>query len=370
VRATVAEIDLTAIAQNIQNIKKQVSPAAVMAVVKADAYGHGAVPVSKAVLNAGASHLAVAFVQEALELRRQGIKAPILVFAGCDATEADDYVKAGVQCTLYTHDHIRALEKSARRHECTIPVHIKIDTGMGRVGQAWDQALPFVQTVASHPLLNLTGIYTHFSTSDELDKQFTYLQLYRFNRLLEQIREAGIHIPIIHAANSGAILDVPEAYFNMVRPGVMMYGHYPSTETTESVAIRPAMTFQSRIHYIKRVTAGTSISYGRTFIAPRNCRIATLPVGYADGYNRLLSNQATVLIRGKRFPVVGRICMDACLVDLGEDEEIQAGDTAVLFGEQGHEAITVQSICERLGTIPYEVTCWVSKRVPRLYRSS
>jgi len=215
--------------------------------------------------------------------------------------------------------------------------------------------------------VDLVGIYTHFATSDERDKTYALLQLERFNTVVQRLKQEKIHIPLIHAANSGAILDLPAAYFNMVRPGMMMYGWYPSQETSESIPIKPVMSLKTKVLYVKDIAPGESVSYGRRYVAKRATRIVTLPVGYADGYNRLLTNKGKVLIQGKKFPVIGRVCMDLIHAKIGKNRTIQAGDEVVLFGKQGDESFSVYDICDLINTIPYEVCCWVSQRVPRVY---
>ncbi|MDZ7337187.1 MAG: alanine racemase [candidate division KSB1 bacterium] len=365
-RPTWAEIDLGAIAHNIAQIRKKVSPARVMAVVKANAYGHGAAQVATAALASGADYLAVALVEEGAELRAQGVKAPILVFGGTVPEQAPLFAEHHLIATVYTREAVEALAKEARRANRPMPVHLKVDTGMGRVGVDWKEAVDFLRWLASVDGIRAEGIYTHFATSDEKDKAFAELQLARFNQVLVGAQQLGFKL-LRHAANSGAILDLPASYFDMVRPGVMMYGYYPSPEVSRSVPLRPAMTLKTRVLFVKKIERGTSISYGRQFIATESTTIATLPVGYADGYNRLLSNQAEVLIRGKRYPVVGRVCMDQIMVDLGPHSEVQPGEEVVLLGRQDEEEISMYSICEMLRTIPYEVTCWVSARVPRVY---
>ena len=367
-RPAIAEINLSAIAFNLAGIKKRVAPAAIMAVVKADAYGHGAVEVSRHALQHGAEYLGVALTQEGIELRQSGLECPILVFGGAWPEEADSLVAHDLEATVYDSNGLEALRAAAQNQNKSANIHIKLDTGMGRVGIDWRTALPFVEKAARSGGIQLQGLYTHFATSDQIDKSFAYLQLARFQQVVKQLETRGIRTPLKHTANSGAILDMPESYFDLVRPGVMMYGYYPSKETSESVPLRPAMTFKTRVLYVKSIERGTSVSYGRQFIAKKETHIATLQVGYADGYNRLLSNRGEVLIRGKRYPVVGRVCMDLIMANVGEDEDIATGDEAVLFGRQGNEEVTVQSICDLLNTIPYEVTCWVSKRVPRVYK--
>jgi len=366
-RPTFAEIDLSAIAYNVAEIKKQVHPAQVMAVVKADGYGHGAVQVARVAIENGASYLGVALVEEGIELRQQGIREPILIFGGSFEEQLKNYFDYNLEITIYKEDTANKLAEIANELQKPIEAHIKIDTGMGRVGIRYNKAVSFVEFVNKLDGVSLKGIYTHFATSDEKDKQFANLQFDRFKKIISQVEKKSIHVPLIHAANSGAILDLPETYLDMVRPGVMMYGHYPSGDTTESIAIKPAMTFKSKVSYIKDVNEYTSVSYGRKFVTSRSTRLATLPVGYADGYNRLLTNRGIVLIRGKKFPVVGRVCMDLIVVDLGENQTIQEGDEVILFGRVEDNAFTVQEICNQLNTIPYEVTCWISKRVPRKY---
>ncbi len=368
-RPTVAEIDLSAISFNIREIIKKVSPAKVMAVVKADAYGHGAIPVAKESLKAGAAYLGVAIVEEGIELRHAGIDAPILVFAGAMEEQLQEFLQFDLRPTIYTKKIAKKLAQLSKNQNKIIPIHVKIDTGMGRVGVPFDEAVSFIEWVNSLDGIKLEGIYTHFSTSDERDKSYARLQFRRFQEIIGILANKGIKIPIKHAANSGAILDLPETYLDMVRPGVMMYGHYPSDETTESVPIKPAMTFKTKVLFVKKVPANTSVSYGRKFITKKPTKLATLPVGYADGYNRLLSNRAEVTIRGKKFPVVGRVCMDLIIVDLGQDEEVREGDEVILFGPKEKNNFTVENYCRIVNTIPYEVTCWVSKRVPRIYKN-
>jgi len=366
-RPTFAEIDLGAIAFNLSGVQKKVSPASVMAVVKADAYGHGAAAVSRLALQQGVSYLGVALADEGVSLRQAGIGAPLLVFAGVDADEAHFYPQCDLEATVYEPVALAALEKAARAANRAVGVHVKVDTGMGRVGVAWQRAVEFLGELARKEMFEIRGLYTHFATADERDKTYAQLQLTRFKQVIEQAEARGIRVPLKHAANSGAILDMPESYFDLVRPGVMMYGYYPSNETSESVPLQPAMTFKTRVLHVKSIERGEGVSYGSRFVAGRRTTIVTLPVGYADGYNRLLSGRGQVLIGGQRLPIAGRVCMDLTMADAGPDSRIRVGEEAVLFGRQGAEEISVQSICELLGTIPYEVTCWVSKRVPRLY---
>ncbi len=278
------------------------APARVMAVVKANAYGHGAVEVARTAITQGASYLAVALVEEGIELRQAGIGIPILVFGGFFPEQIADFLRHDLEMTLYAEDQLAGLRRECQRLGKQARVHVKVDTGMGRVGVAYERAVDFVARVAEIPELELVGLYTHFATSDERDKEFSHLQLRRFREVVDRLQERGVRVPIKHAANSGAILDLPDTYFDMVRPGIMLYGYYPSTETSESLPLKPAMTLKSRVIFVKEVPTGTPVSYGRTFVTRKPTRIATIPLGYADGYNRQLSNRAWVSIKGKPTP--------------------------------------------------------------------
>jgi alanine racemase len=340
-----------------------------MAVVKADAYGHGALAVSRLALQQGAEYLAVAVPDEAVQLRQNGIEAPILVLGGMHPDDAHLFPQYDLEATVYEASALSALKRAARKYNQPVKAHVKVDTGMGRVGVDWRQAFDYVTNLVQDDAIDLRGVYMHFATSDHMDKSYAQLQLARFNEAISTIKARHVKIPLVHAANSAAIIDLADSYFDMVRPGIMMYGHYPSRETTESIPLQSAMTFKTKVLYAKTVERGQSVSYSRQFIASQPTQVLTLPVGYADGYNRQLSNRGQVLIKGKRYPVVGRVCMDMIMVDAGPDGSAAVGDEVVLFGRQGAEEVPVQSICDLLGTIPYEVTCWVSKRVPRVYKN-
>lgn len=366
-RPTIAEINLNAIRNNIRRIRERVQPAAVMAVVKADAYGHGAIPVAQTALSAGVSQLAVALWEEGLELRRNKIDAPILVFGGFFEKQIDSFIANNLQFTLYD---LRLAEIVSRRAQAlgrTAQVHVKIDTGMGRVGLLPTEAVEAILTMAQLPNLELIGLCTHFASSDGRDKTYAQRQLEQFKAIVQQLAQHDLHFKYVHAANSGAILDLPQSYFNLVRPGVIMYGYYPSNETNESIPLEPAMSLRTKILHVKRVPAGTFISYNSTFQTREATTIATLPIGYADGISRRLSNNFEVLVRGKRCPLLGRVCMDQIMIDLGDMKDAQAGEEVVLLGKQGDEEISIYEWCRRLETIPYEVTCGISKRVARVY---
>ncbi len=338
-----------------------------MAVVKADAYGHGAVEVAKTALACGADYLAVARLEEGVALRQQGIQAPMLVFVTFFEEQARDFLEFSLDATVFDLPRAQALNRDAKKAGKRARVHIKVDTGMGRLGIDWRQAGDFVKNISHLKHLDIVGIYTHFATSDVVNKEFAMTQLRRFHQVLDGLHQAGISVPLKHAANSGAILDIPESYLDMVRAGVSMYGYYPSGETSESIALAPAMTLKSRIVAIKALEKGGYVSYGLTYQTQQPTRIAIIPVGYGDGYNRALSNRCDVLLRGRRYPVVGRVCMDVTMVDVGLTNDVQVGDEVVLMGRQGEEEISIFELCEKLDTIPYEITCWISKRVPRRY---
>lgn len=365
-RATCVEIDLNAISHNLQEIRKKVAPAGIMAVLKADAYGHGLKEVAQSALENGVEHLGVARLEEGLQLREYA-STPILVLGGFFEDQIDAFLENDLELTLFDLPRARTLSEKARAFGKSAKVHIKVDTGMGRVGIHWRRAVEFVLQVSELDNLNLIGIYTHFASADAKDKTFAKTQLQRFQNVVTDLEERNVTIPCRHTANSGAILDLPDSYFNMVRPGVSMYGYYPSAETSESVDLKPSMSIKSRVISIREVEAGTEISYDSTYETPTQTRIATIPVGYADGYNRLLSNQGEVLIGGKRFKIVGRVCMDQIMVDTGLENEIRVGDEVVLLGRQGDEEISIYEICEILNTIPYEFTSLISNRVPRVY---
>lgn len=368
-RPTFAEIDLSAIAYNIRSIKNKVSPAQLMVATKADAYGHGAMQVAKTVLASGADWLGVAIVEEGIDLREFGIDAPILVFGGLFVEQVEFFLKYDLQATVYEWEHATALAELASHNNKIAKVHVKVDTGMGRAGVRHTEAVDFLKKICTLNGLEIVGLYTHFATSDWANKDFVLLQLKRFKQVVEEVQAARIEIPLLHTANSGAILDLPETYFDMVRAGVSAYGYYPSSETSESIKLKQAMALKSRVLAVKDLAAGDFVSYNLTYKAKSATQIAILPLGYGDGYDRQLSNQAEVLIQGQRFPVVGTVCMDQIMVNLGQDSGIKVGDEVVLLGRQGADEITIYEYCSKLNTIPYEVTCGFAKRVPRVYIS-
>lgn len=366
-RPTIAEINLKAIRNNVRRLRERVQPAEVMAVVKADAYGHGAIPVAQTALAAGASQLAVALLEEGIELRRAQIAAPILVFGGFFEKQIDSFIENDLHFTLYD---LRLAEIVSRRAQAlgrVAQAHVKIDTGMGRVGLLLAEVIKVIPAMAKLPHLELIGLCTHFASSDSRDKTYAHRQLEQFNAIVQQLAQRDLRFKYLHAANSGAILDLPQSHFNLVRPGVIMYGYYPSNETSESIPLEPAMTLRTEILHVKRVPAGTFISYNSTFQTHETTTIATLPIGYADGVPRRFSSNFEVLVRGRRCPLIGRVCMDQIMIDLGDMQDVHASEEVVLLGKQGDEEISIYEWCRRVETIPYEVTCGISKRVGRGY---
>ncbi|GAB4256591.1 alanine racemase [Deferrisoma sp.] len=365
-RPTEARIDLGAVVHNVRALGA-LTPAgtAFMAVVKADAYGHGAVPVARAARDAGASWFGVALLEEALELRGAGLSEPVLVLGAVPASAAPAAVGAGVRLALFDPDLARALDAAARGRGRPARVHLKIDTGMGRVGVRPEDLPAFLDLLGTLPGVEVEGVFTHFATADETDLSFARNQLERFHRCLELLSHRGVRPRIRHAANTAGILALPESHLDLVRAGIGLYGIYPSDEVVRSADLRPVLRWTTRIAHLKDVPPGTPLSYGRTHVTPGPRRIATLPVGYGDGYPRLLSNRGAVLVRGRRAPVVGRVCMDMILVDVTEVPGAEPGDEVVLLGRQGEEEIPADELARLTGTIPYEITCNVGKRVPR-----
>lgn len=365
-----AEIDLAAIANNIKEIRRVVTrPTQIMAVVKANAYGHGAVEVSRVALEHGASWLGVAIFEEAEELRQAGIQAPILILGYSPADEAEAIVSLGLSQAVWTRSQAEALSRAAVKLGRPAKIHIKLDTGMGRIGfLPTAEAVKEIERIASLPGIAIEGTFTHFSSADDEDKTFTQEQLQRFHQMLEAIRSRGVEVGLRHAASSAAILTMPETHLDLVRLGVSLYGHFPSPATRRNdVTLLPAMSFKTQIVHLKELPAGWPVSYGRTYYTSKPALVATLPVGYADGYFRSFSNCGEVIIRGRRCPVIGRVCMDQIMVDATSCPQARVGDEAVLFGRQGKTVLSTEELAERIGTISYELLCAVGRRVPRRY---
>ena len=367
IRPTRAEIDLAAIAANVQLVARLVGAAQVMAVVKADAYGHGAVPVARAALSAGATWLGVAIPEEGVILREAGFTGPILVLGPCPSDQTGLPAAYGLEQCVSDASQIEPLSAAGRARAKTVAAHLKIDTGMGRVGVPPLEAALIAEKIGHTPSLRLSGIMTHLAEAEAVETAFTVEQLTRFEVATKAVREASGARPLRHAANSAGLLYHPAAHLDLVRPGIMLYGCSPRGSQEQRFQLRPALRFRTAVSQVKTVPAGMSLSYGRTYVTTRRTVVATLPVGYADGVWRSLSNIGEVLIQGRRAPILGRVCMDMTLVDVTTLENVQPGDEAVLIGRQGDAEITADEIAAQLGTISYEVLCRIGPRVPRIY---
>jgi len=367
---THARIHLDNIRFNIAGIRQAVGQdRKILIAVKANAYGHGAVEIARLAESIGVDWLGVATVPEGLQLRRAGIGLPVLKFSPAFPAEMEAAVRSAITLTVCDRDNTDVLQQICQEAGQAARVHLKVDTGMGRIGVSISEA----PALAAHieygcPDLRLEGIFTHLPVSDEADPAYTRLQIQRFCAVVNEIQTAiGRRVDLVHCANSGAVLGHTPGWLDMVRPGIMVYGFYPDAGTPRTVPLRPGLSFLTRVSFLKKVAAGTSIGYGRTWIAPEDTWIATLPVGYADGFNRLFSNCGRVLISGRSYPVVGRVCMDQSMVNLGPATDVRVGDEVVLIGRSGGEEITCDEWARILKTITYEVTCQINARVERVY---
>ena len=365
-RAAWAEIDLGALRHNYREIKSCIRGGAKLcAVVKADAYGHGAVRCARVAVEEGAEYLAVATVSEAIELREAGFAQPILLLGLILPDEAASVVAYDITQALCELPLAEALSAEAVRQHKTVKVHLKVETGMGRIGARPEEIGALALQIAALPNLEIEGIFSHFATADGRDKTFAQVQLRRFLAACESCAQGGVQIPLRHIAESAAILEIPEAHLDMVRAGVIQYGLWPSDEVTHPIELRPVMKLCAKVVFLKNLHRGETIGYGRTWQAQRESRIATLPLGYADGYIRAYgAAHAQVLLKGRRAPLAGRVCMDQVMVDVTDIPDVREGDTAVLFGSP---ELTADEAAAWLQTINYEVTCLVSSRVPRIY---
>ena len=366
-----AEINLDNIAHNIREIRRitHKNPK-IMGVVKADAYGHGVLEGTRTLLANGAERLAVSMLDEAIQLRRNGIEAPILILGYTDPIRANEIIENDVTQTVYSRELAQALSDEAVRQSKKVKIHIKIDTGMSRMGfLPGYSAVKNVVEISQMPNIIIEGLFTHFATADEKNREFTLMQFERFMSICSELQRIGIHIPVKHCANSAGIIEYPEMHLDMVRPGIILYGMYPSEEVDRSkIHLKPAMTLKANVILVKEVEKNTSVSYGRIFTTQRTSKIATIPIGYADGYTRMLSNKGKVLIREQFAPVVGRICMDQCMIDVTDIEgNAEVGDEVVLIGTQGDNVISVEDVAQSIGMINYEFVSIVGKRIPRAF---
>jgi alanine racemase len=366
-RPTWMEVDLEAVAHNARQVKEIVGDEVeILAVLKADAYGHGAVTVARTALNNGVSFCGVASVNEAIKLRDGGVAAPILVLGYTPAWLARDALLHDVTLTLYDLDAARAFSRAAADLRRKARVHIKVDTGMGRLGLLPEQVVSFVEQVRDQPCLELEGMFTHFSVADDEDLSYSRWQLARFDEVLQQLAEIGVSFRFVHAANSAALLRLPEARFSMVRLGLAMYGLKPSPNVPLPPGFNPALAWKTTVAQVKTLPAGSYVSYGNTYRTEGEETIAVIPVGYADGFRRAPTRWEAVLVRGRRAPIVGRVCMDQTMISVSHIPNVRAGDEVVLIGRQGEDEISAEEVAEWLGTINYEVVSEILARVPRI----
>ena len=368
-RPTWAEIDLGAVRYNLDCMRKFINKdVGIMAVVKANAYGHGIEEVSRVLVDEGVSYLGVATVDEALTLRKAGIDKAILVLGSVLEKEALAAVEKDITLTLCNEKLLNTLRDIAKKTKLKPKVHIKVDTGMGRIGVWHTEAVEFIKEVLSKTGIEVEGVYTHFSSAAR-DKMVTRMQINLFEKVLEDIKNAGINVLYKHAANSVAVVDWKESHQNLVRTGIFLYGVYPKEDFRKNLKLKPVMNLKTRIVHLKDTPPGRSISYGRTYITQKNTKIATVPIGYADGYGRILSNKAKALLDGKPVRVVGMVTMDQTLLDVGNVKNVNIGDEVVLIGKQGTSEVPIERIAKLAGTIPYEILAAITDRVPRVYKN-
>ncbi|PAB58753.1 alanine racemase [Anaeromicrobium sediminis] len=365
-----AEINLDNLKYNMMQIRNRVSKdIKVGAVIKADGYGHGALEIADTLLESGADYLMVATLGEALQLREKYDQVPILVLGYTPNECADDVINNNISQTIYNMEQAKYYNEMAEYLEKKAILHIKIDTGMGRLGfKPTPSSVEDILQINSLSHVELEGIYTHFAVADETDKTFTKEQFNKFVYVIETLEKNNVNIKIKHTSNSAAIIDMDSTHLDMVRAGIILYGLYPSENIQKSLLdVKPILSLKAKVSNVKVIDKGETVGYGRKYQAPDKTKIATIPIGYADGFTRMLSGKANVLINGKLAPVVGRICMDQCMVDVSSIENVKIGDEVVLIGSSGKNYISVDTIAQSLDTINYEVVCMINKRVPRVY---
>ena len=369
-KRTWAEIDLDAIAHNMREIRKITSPdAQIMAVVKADGYGCGFYETTKVLLENGADRLAVAILQEGKQLRKRGIDVPILILGASFEDDIEDIIDSDITPNVCSFEFAKAISEVSERKQKTTKIHIKLDTGMSRVGflisDNNEKVIREIEKISQLPYIEIEGIFSHFSTSDEADDSYTRLQFKRFMEVCNELKNIGINIPIKHICNSAGVMMYPEMHLDMVRPGVILYGMYPSEEVDKSrLNLIPAMTVKSKITFVKEVEAGRGVSYGKEYITDGTTKIATVPIGYADGYLRKIAKCGKMIVNGVKVPIIGRISMDQCMINVTNVHNIERGDEAIIFGREG---ITIDDLAKWLDTINYEISCVIGKRIPRIY---
>ncbi|MDD3185932.1 MAG: alanine racemase [Anaerostipes sp.] len=366
-----AEVDLSAIVHNIKEVMRVVGKdTKVMAVIKADGYGHGAVPIAQELDKIGIGGYAVAIMEEAIELREAGTKTPILILGFTAPAQYKTLIEHNVAMTMFSYEMAKELSDVAVSTGNEAKIHVKVDTGMNRIGfKPTQESLKKIKKISQLPMIQIEGIFTHFARADEKDKEAAYKQKKRYDDFVQQIEDEGIHIPVKHISNSAAIIDMDDCRKNMVRSGIITYGLYPSSDVSKNVLdLKPAMELKTHIVHIKEVDAGEGISYNGTYVTDKKTKIATIPVGYADGYPRSLSSKGRVIIRGQYAPIIGRVCMDQFMVDVTNIKDVNLMDQVILMGQDGDVCVSADEIATMIGTINYELVCDISKRVPRFYK--
>ena len=364
-----AEIDLDAIAYNTRNIKQLIGHKDLIAVVKANCYGHGVIDIIPTLLENGVSRFAVAMISEALEIRENNITAPVMILGFTPLYLGEELINNDIEQTVYDLDYARELSKIALSLNKKAKIHIAMDTGMGRIGfLPNEKSIDDITEIYSLEGIDVVGIFTHFSTSDEKDKEYSHQQFTKMMSMMDELQKRGVNIPLKHVANSGAIIDLPNTYLDAVRAGIILYGYYPSDEVNKSnLALKPALTLKATITNVKTLEKDMYISYGRTFKTTNKTIVATIPVGYADGYIRKLGENGKVIIKDQFAPIIGRICMDQFMIDVTNIPDVKIGDEVILLGEKNNLKYNADDIAEKLGTINYEVTCMLKSRLPRVY---
>lgn len=370
IRPVWMEVDLDNLVHNIRQIKANITnPTSVMGIIKADGYGHGSLEVARVLKEEGVDRFGVAVLDEGIQLRAAGIKEPILVLGYTPPQLFEQLLEYRITPTIYNYGDAVKLSELACAKGTKMRIHLKLDTGMGRIGLVSVQdSLDIVSNIYQLSSIIVEGIFTHFSVADERDKSYTKEQYKKYINFITALRKRGIDIPLCHAGNSAACIDLPDMHLDMVRPGIILYGLYPSDQVDkEKLKLKPLASLRARIAHVKTVPAGTSIGYGRRYVSKATSVIATLPIGYADGYTRMLSGKASVLVRGARAPLVGNICMDQCMIDVTGIPDVKVGDEVILMGKQDGQSVTAEELADLIGTINYEIVCMIGKRVPRVY---
>ena len=370
-RPTICGIDHEALRSNLRQIRDKVgSCVKILCMVKANGYGHGATEISPTLARAGADAFGVATLEEAVQLREAGIQAPLIVLAGVFPAQLDTFVEYKLTPVVHDLISLKALDRESSRRQVQLKVHLKVDTGMGRLGFLAAEADQWIAAIKQAESLHIQGVFSHFSHAESVQGDYTQKQLEIFKRVLGQLRSADVIPDLVHLANSAATITLPAAYFDMVRPGLMLYGVYPSPNMKEQINLKPVLSWKTKILQLKNVPSGTSVSYGQTYVTERESLIATLPIGYADGYPRFLSNRGEALVRGQRARIAGRVCMDLTMIDVTDIRNVRQGDEVVLLGRQGGAEISADEIAAWANTISYEILTSIGTRVPRIHYNS